>query len=195
MVEQVPYQVIRELSGCEIRDYSEHSLVSIDLHGDLSSTSTSAFRPLFSYISGENTSAQKVAMTAPVFQEETAVNEHRISFAMPSSLSPETVPTPRNSQLSVVVVPGHLAAAMQFRGSWDEKRVKEKGDQLLAVVADAGLDADGPIIFARYNPPFYPPILRRNEVIVKLAGSEVNRKILGLEELVDPRETTFTPET
>jgi len=194
MVEQVPYQVIRQLSGCEIRDYSEHSLVSIDLPGDLSTTSSSAFRPLFNYISGDNTSAQKVAMTAPVLQEETAVNEHRISFAMPSSLSPETVPTPNNSQLSVAVVPGHLAAAMQFRGSWDEKRVKEKGDQLLSTVAAAGLQTEGPIIFARYNPPFYPPILRRNEVIVKLADSEVNRKILGLKELVDPSESPFTPE-
>jgi hypothetical protein len=194
MVEQVPYHVIHKYPGFEVRNYSEHSLVSIDLTGDLSATSNNAFRPLFSYISGENSAAQKVAMTAPVFQEQTNENEHRISFAMPSSLSPEKVPSPSNSELNVSVVPRHFAAAMQFRGTWDENRVKQKADELLTLTAAAGLQTEGPIIFARYNPPFYPPILRRNEVLVKLGESEVNREILGLEELVNPSKTPFTPQ-
>jgi hypothetical protein len=195
MVEQVPYQVIQEYPGFEVRNYSEHSLVFIDATGDLAASSNSAFQPLFKFISGDNTAGQKVSMTAPVFQEQTAVNQHRISFAMPGTLTPGTVPTPKNSQLTVSVVPGHLAAALQFRGSWDESRVKQKADQLLSMVTAAGLQPEGPVIFARYNPPFYPPILRRNEVLVKLSESEVNREILGLEELMDSGESTFPPET
>lgn len=166
MVEQVPYRVIKNYPGFELREYQDYSLVSVDAPGDIEEASYRGFGPLFRYISGGNTAGQKIAMTAPVFQETKAPTVHRISFAMPRDFSPSDIPAPDTSLLSIDHVPAHTAAALIFRGSWNAKRLEEKTVELRTLMAKEGLKESGPPVFARYDPPYKPPVFRRNEVII-----------------------------
>jgi len=170
MVEQVPYRVIRNYPGFEVREYHDYSLVSVDAPGGVEEASYRGFGPLFRYISGGNTAGKKIAMTAPVFQETKAPTTHRISFAMPKDFSPSDIPTPDTTLLSIDHVHAHTAAALTFRGSWSGRRLEEKTAELRTLIAKEGLQECGPPLFARYDPPYKPPVFRRNEVIIPVAG-------------------------
>ena len=64
--EEAEYKVIRSEKNIEIRDYAPHIRAEIVITGSLEDAGNQAFRPLFKYISGDNTTNTKLAMTAPV---------------------------------------------------------------------------------------------------------------------------------
>jgi hypothetical protein len=170
VTEQVPYRVIATYPDFEVRRYAAHGRVSVDAQGGAEAAGMRGFPPLFGFISGANAASERIAMTAPVFQERPSEDVHRISFAMPSSMDQGDIPTPSDPGLTIRRVPSHDAAVVRFRGSWREDRVRRKADALLRAVAAAGLETRGGVVLARYDPPFKPPILRRNEVMVELAS-------------------------
>ncbi|HEU0264528.1 MAG TPA: heme-binding protein [Geobacterales bacterium] len=68
--EEAPYTVIKTDGIFELRQYAPQILAEIIVEGDLEDAGNKAFRPLFRYISGDNRSRGKIAMTAPVSQEQ-----------------------------------------------------------------------------------------------------------------------------
>ena len=54
----------------ELRRYAPHVVAEVVVRGTFEDTGNTAFRTLFGYISGQNRSASKVTMTAPVIQPE-----------------------------------------------------------------------------------------------------------------------------
>lgn len=166
MVQQVRYTVTRAFPGFELRHYEPYTLVSVDAPGDLEQASYLGFGPLFRYISGGNLRRQKIAMTAPVFQREKNPALHRISFAMPDDMSAGDVPAPDDRALSIEHIPAHDAAALTFRGAWSARRLQEKVGELTHLMAAQGISPNGEPRFARYDPPYKPPVFRRNEVII-----------------------------
>lgn len=165
MVEQVAYRVVAHYPGWEHRHYDDYVLVSVDIVGEAEEASYLGFRPLFQFITGANDSGAQIAMTAPVLQVSPNPTSHRVSFAMPASMS-DRVPAPTNSRLLVEKVPAHDAAAMTFRGSWSAAKVAQKTGELREAMAKAGPNPSGPARFARYDPPYKPPVFRRNEIII-----------------------------
>ena len=114
--------------------------------------------------------AQKLAMTAPVLHsgplpgsEETA--DFVVSFVLPAGLAAENAPVPANSQVRIRTIPGSLAAVLQFSGSGSEAAFERRNTGLQAALVLAGLAPVGPPRFARFDPPFKPWFLRRNEVV------------------------------
>jgi hypothetical protein len=85
----------------------------------------------------------------------------------------EDIPAPRGSALSVNVVPHQQVAALRFRGSVDDRTLQDKTEELLGLVATAGLIATGPVLSARYDPPMMPAVFRRNEVLVAVAQAKL----------------------
>jgi hypothetical protein len=60
---------------------------------------------------------------------------------------------------------------MRFSGTWGEERFEAIARKLGSDVKEVGLvSAGGPPVFARYNPPWTPWFLRRNEVLIVLVG-------------------------
>ncbi len=96
MTEEVPYDVVKKIGDIEIRRYPEVILAVVEGFID-----DSGFSLLFQYISGENKTRRRIAMTAPVITSEkirmtTPVitkNEY-MAFALPSTYTKETVPGP-----------------------------------------------------------------------------------------------------
>jgi hypothetical protein len=70
--------------------------------------------------------------------------------------------------LKLVGVTGKLMAAIQFSGSASDALFDKKAQLLLAAVTKAGYRPLAEVMYARYNGPWTPPILRRNEVLVEV---------------------------
>jgi hypothetical protein len=108
-------------------------------------------------------------MTAPVLHApEKDFKSHVVSFVLPEGVSVKDLPIPADAQVTVQNVDAHYAAAHRFRGMASEEHFKSFGERLADQVKTAGLKADGDVFYARYDPPWKPGILRRNEAIIAL---------------------------
>jgi hypothetical protein len=188
--EEAKYEVLESEDGCELRDYASHVLAEAVVDGDLEDAGNRAFGVLFRYISGANEartniamtapvsqeqSSQKIAMTAPVGQERTAEG-WAVSFMMPASFTLANTPVPTDSKVKLREVPACRMAAIRYSGFWSEGRYLQHKAELEAWIKRKGLAAVGGPIWARYNPPFTPWFLRRNEVLIPVSGPARNQE-------------------
>ena len=184
-VEEPSYKVLKKDNNFEIRDYAPHILAETVVEGDLEQAGKKAFRTLFRYISGENRTRTKVAMTAPVSQEPkgekiemtTPVGQQRVqerrwsvSFTMPSSYTLDTLPEPEDPKVTLRQVPARRIAAVRYSGFWTEKGYLRYKSELESWIREKGLSIVGDPIWARYNPPWIPWFLRRNEILIPVDG-------------------------
>lgn len=179
-VEEAPYTVTQKDGKFEIRDYSSHIVAETDVDGDLEKAGSKAFNILFGYISGANRSQDKVDMTAPVSQRSTSekidmtapVGQQRssdrwvVSFMMPAGYTMKTLPEPENPEVRLRKVPARRMAAVRYSGFWNEKGYLLNRAKLENWIDDNGFRILGEPIWARYNSPFTPWFLRRNEILI-----------------------------
>ena len=181
-IEEAQYNVVKKDGRFEVRDYSPHILAETIVEGEMKEAGGKAFRKLFRYISGDNSSQQKVAMTAPVSQEprgekiemtapvgqQGAQGQWTVSFMMPASYTLETLPMPDEPNISLRLVPAHRMAAVQYSGFWSEKKYLQHKMKLETWIGEEGLTIVGDPVWARYNPPFTLWFLRRNEILIPI---------------------------
>jgi len=186
MTEQQPYELVRRYSHFELRGYPAYVVAEIKVNATFDRAGNAAFRHLFNYISGSNAARQKLAMTAPVIQElgtsqKLAMTapvlqsgplpggdepaEFVVAFVLPAGITEGTAPVPANSDVKVRAIPGKLAASLRFSGSGSESAFERRNNDLQAALVVAGLTAEGLPRFARFDPPFKPWFMRRNEVV------------------------------
>ena len=179
-IEEAKYEVVKKDNKFEIRDYAPHILAETVVEGDVKDAGNKAFKRLFRYISGDNRSRDKVAMTAPVSQQPmkekikmtAPVGQRRVqekwavSFMMPDSYTLETLPEPEDPNITLRQVPARRMAAVRYSGFWSEKRYLKYKSELESWIHERGLNIVGEPIWARYNPPFTPWFLRRNEILI-----------------------------
>jgi len=172
MTEQQAYDVVEIHQRFELRLYPEHVVAEVEMTGGFERAGNAGFGPLVSYISGRNRTGAKVAMTAPVIQETVAEREtHLVSFVMPNGATLDELPEPASERITVHEVPEQLAAAATYSGRWTQSSYLKHVDSLLADIAAAGLEVVGRPRYARFDPPWKPPFLRRNEVVIPVAQS------------------------
>jgi hypothetical protein len=155
----------------EFREYAEHVLASVTVIGSFDTAPNAGFGPLVRYISGDNHDNTQLAMTSPVFQTTTSDDTHVISFVLPDKT--EHVPSPNRSVVTTRVVPGLTVAAVRFTGTWNTRRAHRIESDLLDQLSEWGIAPTGSTLFARYDPPWKPGFLRRNEVLVPIDRSAV----------------------
>lgn len=177
-IEEPSYEVVDSHDGFELRQYEEVVLAETLVEADFEDAGNEAFRRLFAYISGKNRIQAKIDMTAPVVQEQASAKiamtapvvqqsdaeGWRVAFVVPSQYSWHDAPEPVDSRVSLRLVPERTVAVLQFSGTWDAKRWAAKETELREALNGAGLEPDGPAVYARYDPPFKPWFLRRNEI-------------------------------
>ncbi|MEO0026732.1 MAG: hypothetical protein RL716_63 [Actinomycetota bacterium] len=169
-IEKPEYRVVGSGFGIELRDYAEHWLAECDQSAvaDLRIASNRAFNNLFRYISGENSENQKISMTSPV-QQVPSAQGWKVSFVVPKLLATTGIPGPASGAIQLRKVEAGRFAALRYRGLWDQDIFMAKRNELLAAVEKFGLKPVGEVSSAIYNPPLTPPILRRNEVLVRVS--------------------------
>ena len=188
-IEEAKYKVLEKDNRFEIRDYAPHILAETIVEGDLEGAGNKAFNRLFRYISGENRSRTKVEMTAPVSQQSMGekikmtapVGQRRVqekwavSFMMPASYTIETLPEPEDRNITLRQVPARRMAAVRYSGFWSEVRYIRYKSELESWIKEKGFTIVGDPIWARYNPPFTPWFLRRNEILIPVyTGADLN---------------------
>ena len=178
--EEAEYDVVQQDGEFELRDYAPQVVAEVVVSGSFSRAGNSAFRPLFNYISGDNTVQAKIAMTAPVSQtaqsqdiamtapvgQRASGNDWIISFMMPAEFTMDTIPKPTDPAVSLREIPAHRMATVRYSGRWTEKRYQSHLEALLTWVASKDLAVTGEPVFARYNGPFTPWFMRRNEILL-----------------------------
>jgi len=182
--EKAKFNILESDLDFEIRQYAPQIVAETWVEGDFDKVGKEGFRRLFDYISGNNRKEQSIAMTAPVTQEgkskkiamtapvtqEMADNKWRITFMMPSEYSLDDLPKPLDTRVNLKQEPGRLVAAIKYSGTWTQSRYEEKKAILEDFIARRGLNTVGEPIWARYDPPFKPWFLRRNEVLIPVEG-------------------------
>tara|TARA_B100000809_G_C15138968_1_gene532037 strand:- start:46 stop:681 length:636 start_codon:yes stop_codon:yes gene_type:complete len=182
--EEAKYTVVHTDDIFEVRSYDSHILAEVTVQSDFEDAGGDAFRPLFNYISGNNINSQKVSMTAPVSQQgagqkismtspvsQTGNDDFWVvSFMMPSEYSLDTLPTPLNPNVSLRLVPARYIASVKYSGFWSQDRYQNHYSKLIEWVVDKNLMAVGEPVWARYNAPYTPWFLRRNEILLPIEG-------------------------
>jgi hypothetical protein len=181
-IEEPKYTVVRAYDGFEVREYAPYLVAEVVVPGPAEEAGNQGFRILAAYIFGKNRGERKIAMTAPVTQapapaqiEMTApVTQSAVSggyvvqFTMPREYTLETLPEPIDPQVKLREVPSGRYAVIQYSGTWSERNYTEHLETLERSVAAAGLRTTGSPIYSRYNAPFVPWFMRRNEIWLKL---------------------------
>ena len=168
MVEQARYEVLRKIGKVEIRRYPRLVIARVDGYGD------AGFNILFRFITGNNRQKSNVAMTAPVVAEQIAMTAPVLSetgslaFIMPEGFTLETTPEPLDDRVKIVEVPERVVAALRFSGRWSNSIFKKKSSELLAELENAEVKVSGQVFSMRYNGPYTPWFLRRNEVAIEV---------------------------
>ncbi len=168
MTEQQPYSVERRYPDFETRLYPDHLLVEVDVRGNFAEAGNRGFSPLIGYISGKNAERKQIAMTAPVLQSPQSMGGQTVSFVLPASMDDASAPSPLDPAVRKHAVPASRVAALTFSGSASADRFQHGAARLLAAVARESLQTQGEVYFARYDPPWKPGFLRRNEALVRL---------------------------
>ncbi|MFC4405749.1 SOUL family heme-binding protein [Haloarchaeobius iranensis] len=181
--EEVPYERVREIDGVELRRYPRTVLVETT-----ASDQRTAFRRLFRYISGENerqdevsmtapvrsdgSDGESVSMTAPVRSDDADGSGTRMAFYLPAEYGPESAPVPTESTVRLVVEPPKTVAVVGFSWYAPGWRVERLEAQLLSTLDGAGIEPTAEPSLLRYDDPWTPPFMRRNEVAVEVAGAD-----------------------
>ena len=166
-VEQTDYTIVKKMDGYEIREYPAHIVAQTTVQGSYGESMSSGFGIVARYIFGENTKKESIAMTAPVMVT-TDDTSYIVSFGMPRSYTLETLPTPNDSRINIVMIPAKKYAVMQFSWYRSDARVKSMQERLLLALARDGVVAEGNVAYAGYNAPWTPPWMTRNEVLAEV---------------------------
>lgn len=166
-VEEPKFELVETLGEIEIRKYGPMVVAETEVTGDFNQVGNQGFRRIAEYIFGGNQQKEKIAMTAPVLQESSG-KAARIAFVMPADKSLSHLPVPSNAQVSLKEIPARKMAVLKYSGTWSEERYLEKLQELLNHLKARKLATKGTPLWARYNPPWMPWFLRRNEVLIEV---------------------------
>lgn len=183
-IEQPSYTVLKDYGdGIEMRQYAAYIIAETEISAaNADQAGNLAFKRLGGYIFGGNRSKQSLAMTAPVSQAKSEkiamtapVSQARknegvwlVSFVMPKEYTLETLPVPDDPKVYFRTVPARKVLAIRFSGRWTDASFNQHETELLAALKTHGLKSTGATWTARYDPPFMPGFMRRNEVMIQL---------------------------
>lgn len=187
-IEEPSYIVVQTNDTYEIRKYDSYLVAQTKVSGTFDEMGKKAFKILFKYISGQNKKREKIAMTAPVIQENTQAKGEKIamtapviqevdkedtqsatySFVMPENFTMQTLPLPLDDRIKLVEIPEKIVAVRKYSGSWSEEKYRKNEAILFKALKDAGIQTIGNPTFARYNSPFSLWFLRRNEIMIEV---------------------------
>ncbi len=184
--EEPKYLLLEKSEPFELRAYAPLIVAEVKVDGDLDTASNQGFRLIAAYIFGKNQVSEKIAMTVPVGIEsseqnksakiamtapvgiESAGNQWTVSFVMPSEYTLASLPKPLDPQVKIRELPAEKKAVITFSGFYNEEKVKEKTQALRDWMKSRNLKSTGEPQFARYNPPWTLPFMRRNEVLIQI---------------------------
>jgi hypothetical protein len=182
--EEPPFTVAVRQGEFELRDYPALVAANVTVGGDRDAAANAGFRVLAHYIFGGNHRRQSIAMTAPVVQAQGQAiamtapvtqapsgSGWTVQFIMPRGSTLETLPEPNDKRVRLSVLPARRVAVKRFSGFVGSGDVARETAALRAFMSANHVIAAGQPSVARYDPPWTPWFMRRNEIWIAVAGS------------------------
>jgi hypothetical protein len=180
-IEEPAFEVTRKLGDIEIRRMAPYVVAEVRVAGPASEAGNKAFPILAGYIFGKNKGEKKFAMTAPVIQtagtptpvtmamtapvtQTASADGYVVQFVLPKGVTLASAPDPLDERIRLREVPETTLAAVVYSGTWSQANYDEHLEKLKSALTAAGLAWTGEPVFSRYNGPFTPWFLRRNEI-------------------------------
>jgi len=183
-IDMTSYTIIEKNTDYEVRQYESFIVAETNRQGIPSESMSSGFNELFKYISGDNVSQSKIKMTAPVMRfseregqkipmtapvlKQGLEGSGMIAFVMPPGSRIEDLPQPKSPSVRLRVVPPHKVAVITFSGYATDATIKEKTASLVQALQRDAIPVKSAPRIALYNPPWTPPFMRRNEVMIEV---------------------------
>lgn len=164
-IEEPSWTLVDTVEKVELREYAPSIQAVTQL--DHSGQTSAGFQRLAGFIFGGNETGEKIAMTAPV-EESLEANQPLMAFTLPREYELEDLPEPADDSVRIQTVPGRTMAVIRFSGWATDGKVKRNTEQLIATLKQHGIEAVGTPSLNQYNPPWTPPFLRRNEIMVEV---------------------------
>jgi effector-binding domain-containing protein len=83
---------------------------------------------------------------------------------LPKDVTLATAPEPLDARVKLREVPAARLAAIRYSGFWSAANYDQHLAKLKSALEAAGLESTGEPVFSRFNAPFTPWFLRRNEI-------------------------------
>jgi hypothetical protein len=183
-IDEPEFQVVRELEDIEVRQYAAYTVAQVIVTGPAGEAGNQAFPILAGYIFGKNKGDRKFAMTAPVTQAavpiklemtapvtQTAIaSGFLVQFVLPKGVTVASAPEPLDARVQLREVSPSLVAVIRYSGFWSMSNYNEHLAKLQAALRAADLAWTGEPVYSRYNAPFTPWFMRRNEIWLHLTS-------------------------
>ncbi|MCX6404129.1 MAG: heme-binding protein [Actinobacteria bacterium] len=170
MAQEQKYTVVAARDGYEVRHYQTCVVAEVKVVGEFDAAGSRAFGSLFRFISGANGASEKISMTAPVIQRSSQStrlqvwDEHVISFVMPADMKIADTPLPTDSHVELREVSDQLVAALRFSGRMTVENFESNTRRLQECLVRDGYIQSDVARLARFNAPWTPGFMRRNEI-------------------------------
>jgi len=168
--ETIPYSIKGTKGEIEFRQYPALVLATAD-----NSQNDAGFNLLFAYISGSNKPREKIPMTAPVITSQkipmtapVVSDATSMSFVMPAGKTREETPDPLDSRVRITTLPAREVAVIRFSGYASPQEVDAATSRLQEALKNEGILTVGEPFLMRYDSPWTPGFLRRNEVAIEI---------------------------
>ena len=187
-IEEPEYEILLTTKHYEIRRYESYIVAEVDVEGDMGSAGNKAFRILAGYIFGKNdpgekmamtapvesqakAGGEKMAMTAPVLSRHTAVRPIRlhVCFRHGREVHARYAAAPVDPRIRITVKHPRTVAVRRYSGRWSEGNYRKHESALLEALETDRVQMTGDPMLARYNGPFTPWFVRRNEIQIEVA--------------------------
>eukprot|EP00808_Paulinella_micropora_P023968 g74933.t1 len=184
-IEEPSYRVTKHLGGnIELRQYEPYCVAEVRVTGTPNSAGSKAFPILAGYIFGKNKGERKMAMTAPVVEQAEPVkmamtapvvemaegSGYVVQFVLPKDITLQNAPEPLDARVQLRQVKPGLRACLRYSGFWSDSKTEQELNRLKAALEKEGLSWTGEPVWSRYDPPYTPWFLRRNEIWLEVKG-------------------------
>jgi SOUL heme-binding protein len=189
-IEEPEFAVVKKLGAVEIRQYAPYVVAEVVVNANANDAGNQAFPILAGYIFGKNKGEKKMAMTAPVIQSSAPVTQtpaapvkmemtapvtqaavaggHLVQFVLPKTVSLATAPEPLDERVKLREMPAANWAVITYSGTWSQSNFDENLGALRTALKAADIATQGEPVLSRYNGPFTPWFMRRNEIWLAL---------------------------
>jgi hypothetical protein len=181
-IEEPAYEVIRNIGAVEVRQYAPYVVAEVLVAGSAAEAGSRAFPILAGYIFGKNKGENRLAMTAPVTQtaapiklemtapvtQSAAPGGYLVQFVLPKGVTLANAPEPIDQRVTLRQVQPSRVAVIRYSGFWSDANYNEHLALLQETLRRAGVKWSGEPIYSRYNSPFTPWFLRRNEIWLQI---------------------------
>ena len=177
-IEEPAFTVERQYADFEVRAYVPVLVAEVTVAGPAEDAANQGFRILAGYIFGKNKGSREIAMTAPVTQtpeptkiamttpvtQAAAEGGYTVQFTMPATFTLATLPEPLDARIRLKELPGKRYAVIRYSGFWSDSNYHTHLEKLEQAAQEAGVATRGAPVYARYDAPWVPWFLRRNEI-------------------------------